>query len=128
MIIADSRIEFAERLRQLFHMPPRGAINQRGAGPRLADERLKRLDLFRFGRTEIDRKSKIGPPKTGNDRQGVAEFQLIMNVLLDSRGRRGRQRETGGRIQLPPQFAQPQVIRSKIMAPMGNTMSFIDDE
>ncbi len=71
---------------------------------------------------------QVGAVEAGVDDLGLGHGQLGEDVLDDVGGGRGRQGHDGRPAQVVDGLAQGQVVGAKVVAPLTDTVSLIDDE
>ena len=88
----------------------------------------QQLPLFRFAPGRHDVQLQVGAVEAGVDDLGIGHAQLGEDVLDDIGSGRGRQGHDGRPAQVVDGFAQGQIVGAKVVAPLTDTVSLIDDE
>ena len=72
--------------------------------------------------------AEVGPVEAGDEQLGVAEVELVGDVAADRVGGRGRQRDAGGRAELPPGQAEPGVVGAEVVPPLADAVGLVDGQ
>ena len=115
----------AHKFRNFFRLAPRARVNNSAA--RRVRQKIARQTHFGFyiGRVQ-NFQIQIWAIESGDEARSLRHFEHFENVVLHANCRRRGERERNGRFEFAPRVRELQIVGTKIVTPLRQTMRFVN--